>query len=1153
MERLAAGTPGGDADGNNDDEGSGNINGANAETVNLSRSNVNTDPALSFDSDRRDESRSRSALAPILPKLDRFYTERYEARSRDGYYTPHLTYLDEKCLYWRHRKMEEEEGSTGVGLSAERRHSLTNAVSLRPPLPPAPGDAGGGNQQQIPLAGGPVLPPREGMPGMGLDYHQHPQFGMTVGQGAFLPGNGPAGTGGGVGVGATLFPPPLRGPPGVGLASRHAPGPPRRSTSTGTYAGFGVTSNTVATSLAPRRPKMSVRIHRHLADQDLLGRQGVNDEGGDMESAPLCLGVDFFHPHLTVPSAMSHTLSGSALGPREAIVHPFEVAPFHGHHPNHHTAMGYGFSQFANHQAPASPSYIPVPANESYAALLPGDPPALMDEMAGEAPEVAAADQVPSVADANTSDPAPLLVETPNTAAEAPDRFSLGGQAPWLPPPSRLQHAVSFGSGPELSGRMGGVWGVHDSSHHGVFATERSAVSDVSLEIYSSSSSGLPKGGDDSAVLCGDAGNYVISPSQLRKLCTRFLAYQCKLDNILAHGDSVGFNECLLDFWDEFLPLSAGVHFYDQHTPVPRMSSLRSFLTKPCPKSIGIVQCEIERIKISGRKGKKGVGMKGRLFPTYEYRVFVRDRRYGTGESSTGPPGEVRQDTVLMTAKNRGRNAGAAAAAAAAGVVGSPHVGSSSKRGVNNYFLYMPQHSDFDSHFRSVNDSSVFIDNVKNEDATTAPQSFQGLQQAGGSHNMELGRLQSNFIGTEFQIFSPCLNKGRESQQMPSTGFSSRLSSIAYSDGSDIDLPLPEDDLSSNQSGQSGSGSSGKLAAAPRGRMSSVTPPSSLQRGSLGQRFSSAARRSLSRGRKGRKNRSASEIGGRLAAPETEDAQMPPTSSSDAMTPEVASVGRKSSKRGSWPSLGRSSKVTSRRAIANSIATPDAASARGFVEPIVGEEENGVITYTANLLGNRPRIMDVCIPCVEGNGTVSGVWRRHCEGAVKEDSLPESMMARFKQLQQQLENPAPPPPLVAQDYDNNNNNNPPVNGGGNGQGVDIPAMGEVGVAPDVAGGDNAATSAHATFGNYGLMALQNRPPWWNVELGAFVLNFGGRVSVASVKNFQLCDRADQEHIMLQFGRIQGRHSFTMDFQYPLSAAQAFAIAISSLQSKISFG
>mmetsp|Transcript_32584 Transcript_32584/g.73263 ORF Transcript_32584/g.73263 Transcript_32584/m.73263 type:complete len:85 (+) Transcript_32584:1676-1930(+) len=84
------------------------------------------------------------------------------------------------------------------------------------------------------------------------------------------------------------------------------------------------------------------------------------------------------------------------------------------------------------------------------------------------------------------------------------------------------------------------------------------------------------------------------------------------------------------------------------------------------------------------------------------------------------------------------------------------------------------------------------------------------------------------------------------------------------------------------------------------------------------------------------------------------------------------------------------------------------------------------------------------------------------------------------------------------------------------------------------------------------MVLQNRPPWWNVELNAFVLNFGGRVKVASVKNFQLVEQPGSDHVM-QFGRIEGRHSFTVDFEWPLSPVQAFGIAISSLQSKISFG
>lgn len=33
--------------------------------------------------------------------------------------------------------------------------------------------------------------------------------------------------------------------------------------------------------------------------------------------------------------------------------------------------------------------------------------------------------------------------------------------------------------------------------------------------------------------------------------------------------------------------------------------------------------------------------------------------------------------------------------------------------------------------------------------------------------------------------------------------------------------------------------------------------------------------------------------------------------------------------------------------------------------------------------------------------------------------------------------------------------------------------------------------------------LINKPPKWNEELGAYCLNFNGRVTVASVKNFQL--------------------------------------------------
>ena len=38
-----------------------------------------------------------------------------------------------------------------------------------------------------------------------------------------------------------------------------------------------------------------------------------------------------------------------------------------------------------------------------------------------------------------------------------------------------------------------------------------------------------------------------------------------------------------------------------------------------------------------------------------------------------------------------------------------------------------------------------------------------------------------------------------------------------------------------------------------------------------------------------------------------------------------------------------------------------------------------------------------------------------------------------------------------------------------------------------------------------VMILKNKPPKWNDQVGAYVLNFNGRVTRASVKNFQLCD------------------------------------------------
>lgn len=93
---------------------------------------------------------------------------------------------------------------------------------------------------------------------------------------------------------------------------------------------------------------------------------------------------------------------------------------------------------------------------------------------------------------------------------------------------------------------------------------------------------------------------------------------------------------------------------------------------------------------------------------------------------------------------------------------------------------------------------------------------------------------------------------------------------------------------------------------------------------------------------------------------------------------------------------------------------------------------------------------------------------------------------------------------------------------------------------------------------------------------AYVLNFHGRVTQASVKNFQLVHESNREcthalacthtasslnntcvfppspaadYIVLQFGKVTSE-TFTMDYTFPLSALQAFGITLSSFDSKL---
>ena len=65
----------------------------------------------------------------------------------------------------------------------------------------------------------------------------------------------------------------------------------------------------------------------------------------------------------------------------------------------------------------------------------------------------------------------------------------------------------------------------------------------------------------------------------------------------------------------------------------------------------------------------------------------------------------------------------------------------------------------------------------------------------------------------------------------------------------------------------------------------------------------------------------------------------------------------------------------------------------------------------------------------------------------------------------------------------------------------------------------------------------------NPATGAHSLDFKGRVTVPSVKNFQLViEGRQQDDVICQFGKV-GDDEFHLDFKAPLNPLQAFALAV----------
>ena len=110
----------------------------------------------------------------------------------------------------------------------------------------------------------------------------------------------------------------------------------------------------------------------------------------------------------------------------------------------------------------------------------------------------------------------------------------------------------------------------------------------------------------------------------------------------------------------------------------------------------------------------------------------------------------------------------------------------------------------------------------------------------------------------------------------------------------------------------------------------------------------------------------------------------------------------------------------------------------------------------------------------------------------------------------------------------------------------------------------------------GVLQLSSREPARDAATGERSLDFGGRVTRGSVKNFQMelgapmpadADPIEYAHaggpggarvlgadgrrsLLCQFGKV-ARDEFILDFRHPLSPVQAFALGLTALSRKLS--
>ena len=109
-------------------------------------------------------------------------------------------------------------------------------------------------------------------------------------------------------------------------------------------------------------------------------------------------------------------------------------------------------------------------------------------------------------------------------------------------------------------------------------------------------------------------------------------------------------------------------------------------------------------------------------------------------------------------------------------------------------------------------------------------------------------------------------------------------------------------------------------------------------------------------------------------------------------------------------------------------------------------------------------------------------------------------------------------------------------------------LNQVKIGPNMVSNNNSSSSKKLEI-EENVVKLVNKQPSFHRELKSFALNFRGRVTQASVKNFQIVHEFNTDYIVMQFGKVD-KDAYTCDYSYPMCALQAFGVALTSLDNKL---